>query len=178
MHCTLNKLKYVNVHIIMYLWCTYHEPIYITLILCAFICACIIKVKDMHIHDVYNCVPMYTLYLYSQTSVLAATLAGGKDFVAMTRRDATSTAPVPASTQLGKQQLGAICRTPPSSSSSPRPTQRWPWPVPAPATAPRWPTSACKIKAVCRFMAKSLQTHCLYLCTLCTHMEIPCREQC
>lgn len=37
----------------------------------------------------------------------------GKDFVAMTRRDETSTAPVPASTQLGKQQLGAICRTPP-----------------------------------------------------------------
>lgn len=110
----------------MYILCT-HLPAFVHI---AFLCTCNIKVKDMHLHSIcMHDVPMYMnlcthvhfvpTYIYSQTSVLAAPLAGGKDFVAMTRRDATSTAPVPASTQLGKQQLGAISRTPPSSCSTP-----------------------------------------------------------
>lgn len=106
--------------------CT-HLPAFVHI---AFLCTCNIKVKDMHLHSIcmhdvctyvheslYPCT--LCTYIYSQTSVSAAPLAGGKDFVAMTRRDATSTAPVPASTQLGKQQLGAISRTPPSSCSTP-----------------------------------------------------------
>lgn len=130
-----------------------------TCVLCTYVCTCNctdciyvcivildnnIKVKDMH-----TCiVPNYTLYLFWNVS-FQLRQKRGKDFVAMTRRDATSTAPVPASTQLGKQQLGAICRTPPPAltmASLPVPVVV----VPVPAPRPRFCPQVMKNKSCAR----------------------------